>query len=59
MSFKAAWEILPTRPKKDWPQKSIKFVEFSLKYRTDLDCVLENLNFEIKCPEKVIVIQVE
>ena len=38
----------------DWPSNgSIEFVNYSTKYRTDLDYVLRDLSFKIKPKEKV------
>ena len=40
-----------------WPRKGIiKFKNFSVKYKTDLDFVLKNLNFEIKAKEKIGIV---
>ncbi len=40
-----------------WPRKgSIKFKNFSVKYKTDLDFVLKNLNFEITANEKIGIV---
>lgn len=42
------------RPSDDWPQKGIiRFVNYSVKYRKDLDNVLKAISFEIKPQEKV------
>jgi ATP-binding cassette subfamily C (CFTR/MRP) protein 1 len=51
---KAEWEIEDKKPNKDWPNGNIKFNNYSLKYREELDYVLKNLNIDIKSGEKVI-----
>ena len=50
---KAEWEIKDKKPKKEWPYGNIKFLNYSLKYREELDYVLKDLNIEIKRGEKV------
>ncbi len=51
---KAEWVIEDKKPSKEWPTEgNIKFKNYSLKYREDLDYVLNDLNFEIKSCEKV------
>jgi ATP-binding cassette subfamily C (CFTR/MRP) protein 1 len=56
MKKKAEWEIENKKPGKDWPHGNIKFINYSLKYREELDYVLNNLNIEIKSGEKVFLI---
>ena len=41
-------EIPENRPNKNWPDNGvIKFIDYSTKYRPDLDLVLNKLNFTI------------
>jgi ABC-type multidrug transport system fused ATPase/permease subunit len=47
------WEVKEKKPKSDWPNNGvIRFVNYSLKYREELDNVLSNLNVETKPSEK-------
>ena len=53
--FKAEWENKENKPDKEWPREgSIKFENYYLKYREELDFVLNGINCEIKSGEKVI-----
>jgi ATP-binding cassette subfamily C (CFTR/MRP) protein 1 len=52
--FKAEWEIKENKPEKEWPREgSIKFENYFLKYREELDFVLNGINCDIKSGEKV------
>ncbi len=52
--MKADWVIEKHRPPKDWPsQGNIKFKNYSVKYRDELDYVLKSINTDIKPGEKV------
>jgi ATP-binding cassette subfamily C (CFTR/MRP) protein 1 len=54
LPHEAKWEIEAEKPASDWPNNGvIKFVNYSLKYREELDNVLTNLNLETKASEKV------
>jgi ATP-binding cassette subfamily C (CFTR/MRP) protein 1 len=45
------------QPYSEWPkQGKISFVNYSAKYRKELDCVLENLNFDILSGEKIGIV---
>lgn len=51
---KAEWEIEQTKPVESWPEKGeIHFKDFSVKYRQELDIVLNKISFNIKSAEKV------
>lgn len=53
----AAMEIEETRPPVAWPQKGgIKFVDYSTRYRENLEPVLRNINVEIAPQEKVGIV---
>jgi ABC-type multidrug transport system fused ATPase/permease subunit len=42
---------------KNWPSKgNIKFNNFSVKYKKEMDFVLKNLNFEITANEKIGIV---
>lgn len=46
-----------TKPAADWPsQGSVEFINYSTRYRSDLDPVLENISFRISPGEKVGVV---
>lgn len=46
-----------TRPPASWPDKgAIKFVDYTTKYRENLDPVLKNINFDVKSQEKIGIV---
>uniref|UniRef100_T1JB97 ABC-type glutathione-S-conjugate transporter n=1 Tax=Strigamia maritima TaxID=126957 RepID=T1JB97_STRMM len=48
------WEIIETKPKENWPEVGhVKFIDFSLRYRQDLEYSLINININIKGGEKI------
>lgn len=50
-------EIPEEKPKGSWPAKgAVEFVNYSTRYRSDLDPVLRNLSFKIKAQEKVGIV---
>ncbi len=52
--WKDKWESEKDKLSKSWPDNGqIKFNDFSVRYRDDLDFVLKNINCEIKPSEKV------
>ncbi|KAK8768786.1 hypothetical protein V5799_014749 [Amblyomma americanum] len=52
-ALKAPWRVSPA-PSPDWPQHgAINFVNFSTRYRPDLDFVLHNINLDVQPSEKV------
>lgn len=56
LSQKAPWEIEKTKPDKNWPHGGeIKFENYGLKYREELDFVLNGLNVHINAGEKVFI----
>ena len=51
------WSIEDNKPDKSWPNEgNIKFEKYFLKYRKELDYVLNNLNIEIKPGEKIGIV---
>jgi len=53
----AEWSIEANKPDKEWPNKGhIQFNKYSLKYREDLDYVLNDLNIDIKPGEKIGIV---
>ena len=53
---KAPWDNDENKPGKVWPEKGVlKFENYSLKYREELDFVLESINCNIKAGEKVLL----
>ena len=55
--YKAEWEIKETKPAISWPDKgNIKFDNYSVKYREDLDFVLKDINAEIMPGEKIGIV---
>lgn len=53
----AEWSIETTKPLEEWPNNGrIKFKNYSLKYRPDLDFVLKKLNIEINSGEKIGIV---
>lgn len=50
----ADWRIKETEPASNWPQRGhVKFTNFSLRYRDDLELVLKGIDCEITPGEKV------
>ncbi|EDO16987.1 hypothetical protein Kpol_1041p45, partial [Vanderwaltozyma polyspora DSM 70294] len=50
-------EIEETKPEKSWPAHgSIKFIDYSTKYRKNLDPVLNKINLEIEPREKIGIV---
>lgn len=53
----AKWSIEETKPNKEWPNKGhVQFINYSLKYREELDFVLKDLNIEIQPCEKIGIV---
>lgn len=53
----ASWEISETKPAASWPQNGqIEFVNYSLRYREDLDCALKNITCSINPGEKIGIV---
>ena len=56
--FKAEWRNEKNPPPKDWPSKGkIEFINYSVKYRKELDYVLKSINFTINSCEKVMLFE--
>lgn len=56
-THEAAWIIEESRPSTEWPdQGNINFVNYSVKYREELDFVLKDININIKPNEKIGVV---
>ena len=54
---KADWINEKTKPDKSWPDKGqIKFENYSVKYREELDYVLKDISTEILPGEKIGII---
>lgn len=53
-----AQSIIPeTRPPANWPSKgAVQFINYSTRYRSDLDPVLRNVSFSIQPLEKVGIV---
>lgn len=50
----ADWRIKETEPASNWPQRGhVKFSNFSLRYREDLELVLKGIDCDITPGEKV------
>lgn len=53
----AAKVIEDRRPPSGWPAKgAVEFVDYSTRYRPDLDCVLKNVSFSVSAGEKVGIV---
>ena len=49
--------IEKTRPAANWPSEgSVEFIDYSTRYRSDLDPVLQNVSFKIRPLEKVGIV---
>ncbi|KAL3196873.1 hypothetical protein MRX96_014967 [Rhipicephalus microplus] len=54
----APWRVSPP-PSPDWPQQgAVQFVDFSTRYRPDLDLVLRKINLVMRPSEKVGIITI-
>lgn len=52
----ADWQNKNYKPDDKWPENGeIKFVDYSVRYRQDLDFALKNINCHIKPSEKVSI----
>uniref|UniRef100_A0A5K3FWZ4 ABC transmembrane type-1 domain-containing protein n=1 Tax=Mesocestoides corti TaxID=53468 RepID=A0A5K3FWZ4_MESCO len=49
----APWEVDEKKPLPQWPEGSLEFVNYSTRYREDLDLVLKSISFKINPGEKV------
>ena len=50
-------QIKETQPPGSWPNKgAVEFVDYTTRYREDLDPVLKNLSFKIQAEEKVGIV---
>ncbi|KAJ3318494.1 hypothetical protein HDV06_000427 [Boothiomyces sp. JEL0866] len=57
MPSEAPHEIPETDPGQDWPcEGRITFKNYSTKYRPELECVVNNLDFEIRPKEKIGIV---
>uniref|UniRef100_UPI00398E4C36 multidrug resistance-associated protein 1 n=1 Tax=Pristiophorus japonicus TaxID=55135 RepID=UPI00398E4C36 len=53
----ARWVIKDNRPSKTWPwEGKIEFVNYGLRYRTDLDLALKNITISINGGEKIGIV---
>ncbi|KAK2748935.1 hypothetical protein FQN57_007218 [Myotisia sp. PD_48] len=53
----AAAIVPDNRPARNWPTHgAVKFVEYSTRYRPELDCVLKNVSFSIQPGERVGIV---
>uniref|UniRef100_A0A5K3G131 ABC transmembrane type-1 domain-containing protein n=1 Tax=Mesocestoides corti TaxID=53468 RepID=A0A5K3G131_MESCO len=43
----APWEVDEKKPPPQWPEGSLEFVNYSTRYREDLDLVLKSISFKI------------
>jgi ABC-type branched-subunit amino acid transport system ATPase component len=51
------WEIYDTKPELEWPQNgNIQFIDYSVKYRKDLDFVLKDFNLTINAADKIGIV---
>ena len=56
-THEAPWIIAESRPTPQWPdQGKIDFVNYSVKYREELDFVLKDININIMPNEKIGVV---
>ena len=51
------WAIEETKPSQSWPDEgAIVFDDYSVKYRSELECVLNRLSVEIMPREKIGIV---
>ena len=54
LPHEADWESASNKPEMSWPSKGgIKFKNYSVKYRENMDFALKNITCEIEAGEKV------
>ncbi|OON14403.1 hypothetical protein X801_09806 [Opisthorchis viverrini] len=49
----AEWEIPDRKPSANWPAGRVEFINYSTRYRSDLDLVLNSINLTINPGERV------
>jgi len=53
--LKKEWILNDSRPSEEWPEMGqVQFIDYSVKYRTELENVLNNINADVRSGEKVI-----
>lgn len=54
---KAEWSMIEAKPAETWPDKGhIEINDYSVKYRQELDNVLNNISADIKPGEKIGIV---
>ena len=54
---KNAWIIDDVRPSEQWPEMGqVQFVDYSVKYRPELENVLSNISADIQPGEKIGIV---
>ncbi|CUT98873.1 multidrug resistance associated protein 1 [Echinococcus multilocularis] len=56
LTIEAPWEVPAKQPPAQWPQGEIEFINYSTRYRDDLDPVLRSISFTIKPGEKIGIV---
>ncbi|KAM7536307.1 hypothetical protein Aperf_G00000087220 [Anoplocephala perfoliata] len=52
-SLKAPWDIPEKQPPPQWPEGGIEFINYSTRYRENLDLVLQSISISIRPGEKI------
>ncbi|KAM7536464.1 hypothetical protein Aperf_G00000087126 [Anoplocephala perfoliata] len=52
-SIKAPWDIPEKQPPPQWPEGGIEFINYSTRYREDLDLVLHSISVSVRPGEKI------
>uniref|UniRef100_A0A5K3EWX4 ABC-type glutathione-S-conjugate transporter n=1 Tax=Mesocestoides corti TaxID=53468 RepID=A0A5K3EWX4_MESCO len=56
LPIEAPWEVDEKKPPPQWPEGSLEFVNYSTRYREDLDLVLKSISFKINPGEKIGIV---
>ncbi|VDO01653.1 unnamed protein product, partial [Rodentolepis nana] len=56
LAIEAPWKVPDKQPPPQWPEGGIEFINYSTRYREDLDLVLKSISVSIKPSEKIGIV---
>ncbi|VDO16698.1 unnamed protein product [Rodentolepis nana] len=56
LAIEAPWNVPDKQPPPQWPEGGIEFINYSTRYREDLDLVLKSISVSIKPSEKIGIV---
>ncbi|KAM3178202.1 hypothetical protein ACTXT7_003008 [Hymenolepis weldensis] len=56
LAIEAPWIVPDKRPPPQWPEGGIEFINYSTRYREDLDFVLKSISVSIRPSEKIGIV---